>query len=110
LDEDLVYLHYSAVCLMAFMLFLLAGSSIQVAYFAATGTANPRNAYRWLNKIMDMLPILRTGLPLQPATIVAANNLHRACLGSTTTGLMQHFGVPFIPPFQQKRQRSFICY
>lgn len=109
LDEGLIYLHYSAVCLMIFMLFLLTGCSIQLAYFAATGTADPRNAYRWLNKLMTMQPTHRATLSILPPT-VTTNNPRRACLCSTMAGLRQCFGTEFIASFQHERQRSFIRY
>ncbi len=44
-------LAHTAIHLSAFIIALVAGKTIQKAYLKATGTNEPRNAYRWLNKI-----------------------------------------------------------
>jgi hypothetical protein len=48
-------LRYDATHLMAFLNALINGMSIQKAYQAATQTDEPRNAYRWLDKLHDQL-------------------------------------------------------
>lgn len=45
------YLHFLGSCVVAFVLTLMAGTSVQQAYEETTGTAEPRNAYRWLHKM-----------------------------------------------------------
>lgn len=48
-------LHYDATHLFAFLCAILAGLSISAAYQRATGQAQSRQAWRWLNKLMDRL-------------------------------------------------------
>jgi hypothetical protein len=64
LATELAFLHYTTVRMTLFLVALLAGDSIQKAYQTATHTTEPRNAYRWLNKlhrkIMDYRALLKT--------------------------------------------------
>lgn len=46
LDATVRYLHHAGSAVVAFALSLMAGMSIQLAYYHATGTATPRHAYR----------------------------------------------------------------
>ncbi len=60
LCEQIPTLQYTADHLFRFLLELIAYISIQKAYKAATGTDNPRHAYRWLNKLTLKLSDYRT--------------------------------------------------
>lgn len=53
-------LSYSTTQLFDFLKRLLAGSSIKDAYKAITNSENPRNAYRWINKLQYKTPDYRT--------------------------------------------------
>jgi len=55
LTEAIPSLRYQTVHLAAFLNTLLGGASIQQSYQTATQTTEPRNAYRWLNKLDDQL-------------------------------------------------------
>ncbi len=48
LAADIPTLQYSSIHLFIFLSALIAGLNIQKAYQKATGTLEPRNAYRWL--------------------------------------------------------------
>ena len=48
-------LPYTTEHLFIFLSALLAGLSIQKAYASATRTTDPRNAYRWMNKLQRRL-------------------------------------------------------
>ena len=50
---------YTAVEVTAFLLALINGLSITQAYQDATGTFEPRNAYRWLDKLKSRLSAFR---------------------------------------------------
>jgi hypothetical protein len=107
------YLHYAGDCVAAFLLALLAGMTIQHAYHQATGTAAPRHAYRWLNRLCAQLSIYRSLAhrpSLQDATaIVAANRPMRlVSLISTIKTLLQQFEQPLCATYQTQWQRSFL--
>ena len=51
LAERIPLLVHSSKQLTAFLLSLLLGNTIKQAYQTATGTQDPRNAFRWLNKL-----------------------------------------------------------
>ncbi len=55
-------LHYGTVQLYAFLCAMLIGLSIPKAYLKATGQAQPRQAWRWLNKLTAHLPDYRRHL------------------------------------------------
>lgn len=55
ISQTLPSLQYNALHLFVFLRSLIASFSIQVAYQKATGTLEPRNAYRWLNKLQNKL-------------------------------------------------------
>lgn len=52
-------LHYSTEHLLLFLQSLIALCTIQDAYEIATGTTDPRNAYRWLAKLTQQLMAFR---------------------------------------------------
>ncbi len=53
--EEFPCLQYGAAHLFVFLLALMRPVTIQQAYEKATGTAEPRNAWRWLNKLQRKL-------------------------------------------------------
>ena len=74
LAETIRYLHYSGSVVMAFILALMAKTSIAHAYTRATTTATPRHAYRWLNGLCAQLSSYRSLLHQPPLS----NNPHIA--------------------------------
>ena len=69
LTEFIPLLHYTTAHLFTFLCSLIALSSIQQAYQVATGTEDPRNAYRWLHKLNHKLIVFRSGLTKHAAHI-----------------------------------------
>ncbi len=53
--EALPGLQYGAAHLFVFLLALMSHATVQQAYEKATGTEDPRNAWRWLNKLQVKL-------------------------------------------------------
>lgn len=117
LDSTVRYLHHAGSRVVALVLSLIAGMTIEQAYRRATGatgaTGGPRNAYHWLNRLCAQLSVYR-GLshrpPLQDAPAVVAE--HRPArllsLRSTFTALLQQFGEPLCAIYQSQLQRSFL--
>jgi len=102
---------------LAHLLALMAGQTVQQAYRQATGTADPRHAWRWLNRFFAQLSSYRSlshQAPLQNAdgavaVSVAANRPARyGLLASTCTQLLQRFGPLFCAQYQQQTQRVFL--
>jgi hypothetical protein len=110
LDTTIRYLHYTGECVVAFVLALLTGATVQQAYEGATGTAEPRHAYRWLNKLFTQLSEYRRGVyPLRwPHVETASRPPRRGLLASTFTALLAHFGQPLCARYQQSLQRLFL--
>lgn len=114
LDSTVRYLHFAGTAVVAFVLSLIAGSTIQHAYHHATGAATPRNAYRWLNRLCAELSIYRSLAhqpPLQNTAdtglAVALNRRLRLLpLLSTFKALLQQFGEPLCATYQGQLQRS----
>jgi hypothetical protein len=112
-DSIVRHLHHAGCCVVAFVLSLMAGMTIQRAYRQATGAATPRHAYRWLNRLGAQLSVYRSlshRPPLQDAAaIVAANRPVRlASLMSTFTALLQQFEQPLCAAYQSQLQRPFL--
>ena len=111
-ESTVRYLHFSGSCVVAFVLSLIAGLTVEHAYDLATGTATPRNAYRWMNRLRAQLSAYRSlshRAPLQDATAIGAAN-HSARLVSLTStfkALLQRFGQPLCAAYQSHLQRSF---
>src|SRR6266516_1375511 len=59
LDSTVRYLHHAGGWVVAFVLSLITGMTVENAYRQATGTATPRNAYRWLNRLGAQLSFYR---------------------------------------------------
>lgn len=113
LDSMVRYLHYAGWHVVAFVLAMMTGMTVQRAYCQATGTADPRHAYRWLARLCAQLSDLRSlshQPPLQDADAPAAT--HRPArwrlFASTFNALAQRFGQPLCENFQWQLQRSFL--
>lgn len=110
LDTTIRYLHYTGGCVVAFVLALLTGVTVQQAYEQATGTPEPRQAYRWLHKLFAQLSAYRRVLhqPVFQPVQTANPNPRRSLLASTFTALLPLFGPPLCAGYQQSLQRSFL--
>jgi len=113
LDSTIRYLHYAAWRVETFLFALMAGITIQRAYYQATGANAPRNAYLWLNKLSAQLSCYRSlsHQPLLPhSTQAATENRYprRGLLISTVDALLRQWGQPLCAGFQLKWQRSFV--
>ena len=114
LDSTVRYLHYAGTQVVAFVLALMAGLRVQPAYCQATGTAEPRNAWRWLNRLHGQLSCYRSlshRAPLPEADGDAPGTdrcVRREVLKSTLQNLLQHFGPPICANYQRQTQRSFL--
>lgn len=113
LDSTVRYLHHAGCCVVAFVLLLILGMTIQHAYHHATGAATPRNAFRWLNKLWAQLSFYRSlsHQPWLPETDpVAMANPHPrwGLLLATFNALLQQFGNPLCADYQRQLQRSFL--
>lgn len=108
-------LHYAGAQLVAFVLALIAGMTVRQAYRQATGCADPRHAWRWLNRFDAQLSLYRS-LAHQPplhdtdTPTVRANRPARYRLLASTFGrLLQQFGQPLCERYQCDLQRSFLA-
>lgn len=102
-------LSYTARQLFDFLIALIAGSSITRAYRKATRTAEPRNAYRWLQRAMGQLSRYRTLLkrPDEPGDFDRRSRRLRHLLSTFNQLFSQSaFGHP--QPFQQVLQQPFL--
>jgi len=70
LATEIPKLNYAIHHLAVFIHCLLAGSCIDKAYYTATKTKDPRNAYRWLNKLQCKLIDYRCVLNLRTKNYV----------------------------------------
>lgn len=111
LATELAFLHYTALHLTAFVRALLEGSAIQHAYRTATQTAEPRNAYRWLDRLQGKLVAYRARLKTpypQPVGQFTAKNKQRHILLSTLRMLLSTLGESACAQIQQRTQTAFI--
>ena len=113
LDSTVRYLHHAGFAVVAFVLSLLAGMTIERAYAQAAGDAAPRNAYRWLNRLCAQLSVYRSlwfrpPPPHPPQAVTANRHPRRGLLASTFEGLLQRFAQPLCASYQRQLQRSFL--
>ncbi len=109
LITELAFLHYTAAIMVLFLRALLNGSTIQKAYLAATQKFEPRNAYRWLNKLQRKLVDYRlfVGSTASPTDQpFRTKNKQRRILLSTLLALFELSSN--CACYQQKTQNSFI--
>ena len=112
LDSAVRYLHYAGQHVVAFVFSLMTGMTVQHAYFQVTGTADPRNAYRWLNRLRAQMSAFRSVFHqphLQETAQISPPKCHPrwALLTTTFNGLSQKFGLPLCAAYQRQLQRSF---
>lgn len=113
LDATVRYFHYAGAHVAAFVLALMAGMTVQQAYAHATGTTEPRNAWRWLKRLCAQFPCYRS-LPHRPplpdaeASGAANRSTRRKVLTSTFQQLLQRFKPPLCANYQRHTQRSFL--
>jgi transposase-like protein len=113
LDTTVRYLHHTGNAVVAFVLSLMAGMSIQAAYHHATGTATARHAYRWLHRLAAQSSAYRSvphRPPLQDAASDAVANrpARLGALMSTFTALLHALGQRPCSAYQLQLQRSFL--
>ncbi len=111
LSQEIPFLHYSTLELFAFLCSLMASLSIQSAYEQATGTEDPRNAYRWLcrlqNKLVDYRCLLNTRTP--PGIPIVQSRCKRfQQLLPTLQSLFQLMKEPPCANYQNLNQNHFI--
>lgn len=110
LDTRVRYLHYAGCCVVALVLLLMRGISVQCAYRQVTGCDDPRNAYRWLNKCWARLSHYRSLLhqPLWQRPVAANFHPRLDLLASSFTALLQQFGQPLCARYQRILQRALL--
>ena len=113
LDTTGRYLHHGGAIVVAFVLMLIAGMSIEKAYTGSTGAGTGRNAYRWLARLSDQLTGYRSlshRPPLREAGTGAApgRSLRLSTLMATFATLLQRFRQPLCAAYQQHLQRPLL--
>lgn len=110
LDSTVRYLHYAGAQVVLFVFALMAGMTAQQAYCRATGTADPRRAWRWLDRLHAQLSCYRSlaHQPPLPDAPVATRPARWGLLASTFRQLAQHFGEPLCAQYQRHTQHSFL--
>ena len=117
LDATVRYLHYAGSQVVAFVLALVAGATVEQSYDQSTGTADPRNAYRWWRRLRAQLgdyrslshrPALADTAAPVVAVVDARRPLRQGLLASTFQCLLQQFGQPLCAHYQGYTQRSFM--
>jgi transposase-like protein len=113
LDSTLRYMHHVGSALVAFVLLLLAGVSITLAYTQATHAQTPRHAYRWLHRIEAQMSnhrsLLHQPLLAQPPPFgIRPHGLRRTLLAWTFAALLSRFKQPLCQTYQLQLQRPFV--
>ncbi len=101
---------YSSVEVTAFLLVLINGQSITQAYQDATGCADPRNAYRWLDKLQFKLSEFRQYLstPCEQSGAKFINRVKRfRLLLPTVERLFNDLPQHSCACFQEVHQKAF---
>ena len=73
LDQAIPRLHYPASVLCAFLLLLMAGTSVMSAYQQVTGRSEARHAWRWLQRLSEQLPHWRARFLTLPSCSSASS-------------------------------------
>jgi hypothetical protein len=111
LDGTLRYVHHAGSAVVAFVLALLTGVSIGLAYMQVTGAHSPRHAYRWLHRLDRQISTYRSlfhqPLLVQPMIIEPPGCPRRSLLASTFAHLIARFGQPLCQAYQSQLQRPF---
>jgi hypothetical protein len=105
------FLHYGAAQLLIFLASLLMGRTLEDAYEAATGQVEPRNAWRWMKRLMLNLTDFRCFLKAHLWSIDAGlqlKNRRFSLLLSVLKPLLSQ--LPHCPcsHYQLQQQRAFI--
>jgi hypothetical protein len=113
LDATVRYLHHGGATVVAFVLALMAGMSIERAYNNATGAVTACNAYRWLARFSTRLPLYRSLVhrpPLWEANPDAMPNhsMRRPLLMATFAALLQRYGQPLCAAYQHQLQAPLL--
>lgn len=115
LDQTVRYLHYSGAAVVAMVLALIAGATIQQAYQQATHTTTARNAYRWLTRLCAQLTAYRSVTHRAPLPSVGADHAQHPprvarlqILLPSFTSLIDHFGQPLCAAYQRQLQQSLL--
>ncbi len=101
---------YSSVQVTAFLLRLIKGQSIIQAYQDATGCYDPRNAYRWLDKLKFQLSLFRQylSIPCEQSICKFNNRVNRfRLLLPTVERLFNCLPQPHCACFQEFHQKAF---
>jgi len=96
--------YIASIVWMFFSLHCISKKSIQEAYEKATQTAEPRNAYRWLNKLQDASSFIKNKIPT-PNNFFALGNSKKALVEYLNT-LYPNSNVPAF--FQSAFQTHFL--
>ena len=105
------FLRYGAAVLLIFLGSLLMGRSLADAYEAATGQVEPRNAWRWIKRLMRNLSDFRCLLktPLNSAdTAPQRKNRRLSLLLSTLKPLLSQRPHDPCRHYQLLQQQAFI--
>lgn len=112
LDSTVRYLHYAGAQVVLFVFALMAGLTVRQSYFQATGTTDPRHAWRWLNRLHAQLSCYRSLVhqPPLPADVPIGVNrpVRWGVLASTFPCLSQRFGPPLCANYQRHTQQPFL--
>jgi hypothetical protein len=103
-------LHYRTHAVVSFVS-LLRHHSIDKAYQTATGCQTARHAYRWLNKLYDNLPALRTQAGYEPCHTSACRptlSQRTRLIVETFDRLMDRFGIQAIERYPLLNQKPLL--
>ena len=111
LAEAIPLLHYTTYHLFIFLSSLIALCTVQHAYETATGTEDPRNAYRWLRKLSQKLIDFRGALTKHAAHLTERFKTRTRRLQVLLPTLQTLFSTLPTNPcvhYQQRQQTAFI--
>lgn len=103
--------HFTTQTLCQFLLKLLHGHAVASAYCQLTGTTDPRNAWRWLNKLQSCLPQHRHYLNNTDKSHLSTTHhlpKRRQLLYHVIQKLYDDLGEDFGCIYQLKCQKSFM--
>lgn len=113
LDSMVRHLHCGGCTVVAFVLSLMQGLSIALAYRQVSGAGDARHAYRWLNKLFAQLSTYRSVVhqvpfdaPTPGSTALIASRRHLIIVSFVR--LLRHFRAPLCASFQKTLQTSFL--
>jgi hypothetical protein len=112
LDSTVRYMHYAGAAVVIFVLLLLTGASITLAYTQVTNAQTPRHAYRWLQRLHAKMSVYRSTAHQPPLDQPTDPGGHPHCarhslLNSTFSLLLKRFKQPLCRSYQSQLQRQF---